>query len=77
MNALKTIRSVLQKKPKTDAEILIENIKEAHSAIERAELVFNELTDKSAVDYAVYNILAARARYVHLLNIAKENNVRF
>lgn len=70
-------RYIPHKKVKGPDDILIENIIEARSEMERAEHAFNELTDNTAIDYAAYNIMAARARYVHLLNIAKENNVRF
>lgn len=61
---------------KTDDDILIENIKTAHSDLERAEALFNELTDYEAVDYASYSVLAARSKYSYLISIAKERNLK-
>lgn len=66
-----------RKKEKSESDKLIENIIEARSELERAEHAFNEMTEQAAIDYAAYSIMAARAKYVHLLNIAKEENVRF
>ena len=47
----------------SDDELLYNCIKTAHSELEQAVSVFNELTDETAVDYASYNLLAARAKY--------------
>ena len=51
------------------------SIKNARSDLDRAVGMFNELTDNTAVDYASYNILAARARYSYLLQLAKSKNL--
>ena len=42
---------------------------------EKAVLTFNELTDEKAIDYASYNLLAARAKYSYLLKLAKEKKL--
>lgn len=78
-NVYENISSILpkNKNKKSEAELLIDNIKEARSELERAMDAFNELTDKAAVDYASYSIMAARARYAYLLTIAKKNNIKF
>ena len=34
-----------------------------------------ELTDEKAIDYASYNLLAARAKYSYLLKLAKEKKL--
>lgn len=66
-----------RKHQKSEREMLIDNIIEARSEMERAEHAFNELTDNAAIDYASYSIMAARARYVYLLSIAKKSNIKF
>ena len=65
------------KKPESESDILIEDIKQARYDLERAEALFNELTDEAAIDYAAYSILAARSKYVYLLGLAKKYNIKF
>ncbi|MBR5316116.1 MAG: DUF2508 family protein [Firmicutes bacterium] len=59
----------------TEEERIIASIKNAHSEVEQANLLFNELTDWTAVDYASYNLLAAKTKYSYLLQIAKEKGM--
>jgi hypothetical protein len=40
-----------------------------------AVAAFNETTDDKAIDYASYNLLAARARYSYLIQLAKEQKL--
>ena len=56
-------------------EILLNSLQSARLDLEKATDLFNELTDDTAVDYASYNLLAARARYSYLLKMAKENKL--
>ena len=56
-------------------EILFNSLQSARMDLEKATVLFNELTDDTAVDYASYNLLAARARYSYLLKMAKENKL--
>ena len=56
-------------------EILFNSLQSARMDLEKATILFNELTDDTAVDYASYNLLAARARYSYLLKLAKENKL--
>ena len=65
----------LSERPHSEEEMLYLSIKSARSDLDRAVGMFNELTDNSAVDYASYNILAARARYSYLLQLAKSKNL--
>lgn len=64
-------------KPKwqTEEERILASIKNAHSEIEQATLLFNELTDSAAIDYASYNLLAAKTKYSYLIQIAKEKGM--
>lgn len=50
-------------------------IDDARIQLERAVLTFNELTDEKAIDYASYNLLAARAKYSYLIQLAKEKKL--
>ncbi len=65
----------LSERPHSEDEMLYLSIKSARSDLDRAVGMFNELTDNTAVDYASYNILAARARYSYLLQLAKSKNL--
>lgn len=56
-------------------EILFNSLQSARMDLEKATILFNELTDDTAVDYASYNLLAARARYSYLLKLAKESKL--
>ena len=47
----------------------------ADSELEQAVSTFNELTDDKAIDYASYNLLAAKAKYSYLLKLAKEKDL--
>ena len=56
-------------------EILFNSLQSARMDLEKATVLFNELTDDTAVDYASYNLLAARDRYSYLLKLAKESKL--
>ena len=56
-------------------EILFNSLQSARMDLEKATVLFNDLTDDTAVDYASYNLLAARARYSYLLKLAKESKL--
>ena len=56
-------------------EILFNSLQSARMDLEKATVLFNELTDDTAVDYASYNLLAARAKYSYLLKLAKEKKL--
>ena len=56
-------------------EILFNSLESARMYIDMATVLFNELTYVTAVDYASYILLAARARYSYLLKLAKESKL--
>lgn len=62
---------------RTENQKLVEDIIEARREVARAEAVFNEMTDTTGIDYASYNIMAAKARYSYLMNLARERKVHF
>ena len=59
----------------TEEDQLYTSIDRARYDLELAVKTFNELTDDKAIDYASYNLLAARARYSYLLKLAKEKGL--
>ena len=65
----------LKQPPISQDEILLNSLQSARTDLEKAVDLFNELTDDTAVDYASYNLLAARAKYSYLLMLAKENKL--
>ena len=65
----------LKRKRKSEKEQLLDSIKNAHSELEQATILFNEMTDTGAVDYAAYYLLAARTKYSYFLRIAKERGL--
>ena len=66
---------LIKRKPKTEEEQILAFIKNAHSEVEQATLLFNELTDSAAIDYAAYNLLAAKTKYANLIRLAKEKGM--
>lgn len=61
---------------KPEQNKMLSYIKSARSELEQATNLFNELTDSAAIDYASYNLLAAKTKYAYLLRIAKEEGIR-
>ena len=60
---------------KPDEELIVTSIKNARSELEQAVNLFNEMTDFTAIDYASYNLLAVKAKYSYLMQIAKEKGL--
>ena len=60
---------------KTEEEQILAFLKNAHTEVEEATLLFNELTDFAAIDYAAYNLLAAKTKYANLIRLAKEKGM--
>ena len=65
----------MKKKWKTEEEQILAFIKNAHTEVEEATVLFNELTDSAAIDYASYNLLAAKTKYSNLIRLAKEKGM--
>lgn len=65
----------MKRKWKTEEEQILAFIKNAHSEVEQATVLFNELTDSAAIDYAAYNLLAAKTKYANLIRLAKEKGM--
>ena len=73
-NALK-IGTPGSKARNAEKDFLYSCLSSAHSELEQAVSTFNELTDDKAIDYASYNLLAAKAKYSYLLELAKEKDL--
>ena len=63
------------RKPYSQNEFLLNSLQSARLELHEAANLFNELTDNDAIDYASYNLLAARTRYSYLLKLAKEKQL--
>lgn len=63
---------VFRKKAAGEDLWLEASISEARSEWKRAEDCFNEVTDRELIDYAAYALMAARSRYMYLVNLAKK-----
>ncbi len=67
--------TLMKKKWKSEEEQILAFIKNAHSELEQATILFNEMTDSAAIDYASYNLLAAKSKYSYLIRLAKEKGM--
>lgn len=63
--------------PETEDEKLIRSIKAAHADWQRAEAMFHEVTDPDLVDHAIYDVMAAKMKYIYLLKTAKNKDLRW
>lgn len=65
----------LRKAAGSDYDFLLQSIQSARRELHEADRLFNQISDADAVDYASYNLLAARSKYSYLLKLAKEKNL--
>ena len=61
--------------PQPEFSFLVQSLRSASQELHEANDLFNQLTDKDAIDYASYNLLALRTKYSYLLKLAKEKNI--
>lgn len=61
--------------PEPEYDYLLHSLQDARLELHEADTLFNQLTDQDAIDYASYNLLAARTRYSYLLKLAKEKKI--
>ncbi|MGI6731860.1 MAG: YaaL family protein [Anaerovoracaceae bacterium] len=61
--------------PINESEELKLSIQEAQQDWRRAERIFSEATDPDLVDYAIYDMLAAKTRYSYLIKTAKKKGL--
>ena len=65
----------LQKAAGSEYAFLLQSLQSARRELHEADRLFNQISDAEAVDYASYNLLAAKSKYSYLLKLAKEKNV--
>ena len=63
------------KQTHSEDDKLYEYINTARHELDLATKKFNEISDDRAIDYASYNLLAARAKYSYLIQLAKEKKL--
>ena len=63
--------------PETEDEKLLSSIQSAHSDWQRAEAMFHEVTDPDLVDHAIYDVMAAKTKYIYLLKTAKNKGLHW
>lgn len=52
------------------------NLRKAQQEMDDAENFFNNVVDHELVDHAIYKMEAARSKYVYMLKLARENNIK-
>ena len=56
-------------------DFLLQSLQSASRELHDANVLFDQLTDEEAIDYASYNLLALRTKYSYLLKLAKEKQI--
>lgn len=64
-------RYIKQSQPPGEEEKLIALIRKAEDDWHSAEARFNQAVDPDLVDHAIYDIMAARSKYMYLLKAVK------
>ena len=59
----------------SEYDFLLQSQQSARRELHEADRLFYQISDAEAVDYASYNLLAAKSKYSYLLKLAKEKNV--
>ncbi|MTI71344.1 MAG: DUF2508 family protein [Firmicutes bacterium] len=63
------------KKEREDEELLKE-LKHAHTEWKNAETYFHSVAENDLIDHAIYNMEAAKRKYMYLLKKAREKDLR-
>lgn len=66
----------LQEPERDENQEFVEIVKKARAEWESAERTFHNVSDPDLVDYAIYNVEAAKAKYIYLLKQAKELGIK-
>ena len=73
LNSLKIKFSPIQD---SEEDELLKMLREAHSQWKSAELYFQTVTEPDLIDYAIYEMEAAKTKYIYLLKQAREGGIR-
>ena len=73
-----TVAELILKKRngKSEDEVLLEELHRLHKELDHAYNCFELLSDGDLVEATIFEIEALKARYRHLLCLAKERNIR-
>ncbi|RKD28860.1 hypothetical protein BET03_07185 [Thermohalobacter berrensis] len=78
MNIIYNIRNKFKtpKKDNHDNDDFLKALDEAHKEWKDAENYFKNVTDNDLIDYAIYEMKAARKKYIYLLKEAKRKGIK-
>lgn len=66
----------LQDLEQDENQEFVEIVNKARVEWESAERTFHDVSDPDLVDFAIYNVEAAKAKYIYLLKQAKELGIK-
>ncbi len=66
----------LQDLEQDENQEFVEIVRKARVEWESAERTFHDVSDPDLVDFAIYNVEAAKAKYIYLLKQAKELGIK-
>ncbi|WP_427337671.1 YaaL family protein [Caloranaerobacter sp. DY30410] len=61
---------------KSNEEEFFKTLKEAHFEWKEAENYFQNVTDPDLIDFAIYNMEAAKTKYIYLLKEARKKGIK-
>lgn len=76
LNLLTTLKTKISPIQDREEDELLRILREAHSEWKSAELYFQTVTEPDLIDYAIYEMEAARTKYIYLLKQAREGGLR-
>ena len=65
-----------KKNEKSDDQLLLEELRSLHQDLDRAYTCFELLSDGDLVEATIYEIESLKARYRHLLCLAKQRKIQ-
>ncbi|SHH46987.1 Protein of unknown function [Caloranaerobacter azorensis DSM 13643] len=61
---------------KSNEEEFFKALKDAHFEWKKAECYFQNVTDPDLIDFAIYNMEAAKIKYIYLLKEARRKGIK-
>lgn len=70
------LKDKIEIRQKYGEEEMLQNLNKAHSEWKKAELYFQSVTEPELIDHAIYNLEAARTKYLYLLKQARRKKIK-